>query len=480
MQRVTACYTASILPEHQGNPLIEALPPKLSWVELMKSFSNYPDLAVDIRSHPNPLVREEYLTRLKELRQPLPIYYECFRAIERALKQGYSAKNPFTPTMVQYLHYPVNERPNIEPVTGYFVPKAETITLVGESGTGKTSMIEQILHYFPQVIEHSSYQGQSNRLGMQVVWVKIDCPSNASVRDLCEELLAQLDLAMQREKTSPAGTIGGLVRQIEQQIKSSFLGMLIIDEMQRLRFKRTGGENNLLNFLHSLINNLGVPIFFCANPPFEETLAKTLKAARRAESGGYFTMQVLNRNSDAWEAFIHELWELQWTNVYNELTDELNGKIYDLSVGNLDLAHRIYREAQRLVIGSGDERITIGTLEAADALACGLSVETDEIKRIKADIALPRRRHELNNHTSHQTLLENSGSVNADQGSDITKPQHSEFKHQLMEIMTNVNLSSRLKDPDLLQQAAGSANPINFLRVHGVLLDDPLTHFSSC
>ncbi|MEZ9133942.1 AAA family ATPase, partial [Vibrio breoganii] len=102
---------------------------------------------------------------------------------------------------------------------------------------------------------------------------------------MCEEILSTLDLTLDREKTKPAGTIGALVRQLEQCMKSSFIGMLVIDEMQNLKFKRTGGENNLLKFLHRLMNKLGVPLFFVANPPFDQSLIKELKAARRAESG---------------------------------------------------------------------------------------------------------------------------------------------------------------------------------------------------
>ncbi|MCF2825921.1 MULTISPECIES: hypothetical protein [unclassified Pseudoalteromonas] len=113
-----------------------------------------------IRQHTNPLVREEYTSRLKQLRQPFFIYYECFRAIETAIKNGYASKNPLSPTTAQYLYYPVDARPDIEPKTGYFEPKAETITLIGDSGVGKTSMLEQILNYLPAVIEHKAYQNR--------------------------------------------------------------------------------------------------------------------------------------------------------------------------------------------------------------------------------------------------------------------------------------------------------------------------------
>lgn len=476
MRRLKAVYHEAILPEHKGNPLIEALPPKKGRDELMQSFGNYPELDEHIREHDDPLLREEYTSRLKELRQPLPLYYECFRAIESAIKDGYSSKNPFSPATAQYLHYPIDDRPSITPNGGFFEPKGGGLTLVGESGIGKTSMLEQILNYFPSVIEHDVYQDKTMLLKEQVVWIKVDCPNNSSVRDLCEEILASLDLAVGSGKSKTAGTIGGLVRQIEQRIKSSFLGILVIDEMQRLVFKRTGGENNLLNFLHSLVNKLGVPIFFCANPPFNDTLARSLKAARRAESAGYFTMEMLERDSYAWEAFIGELWEIQWTSVYNELTDELNDKIYQLSVGNLDMAHRIYRDAQRLVIGSGDENMTVAVLEHAYALACGLSSKTQEIKHRREENALPRR-PKKRLEAEERTFKSDSKSNVASTG-DITRVQHPEFELQLREIQGDIDLSKRINDPDLFQRAGQNENPLDHLNRDGFLCNDPLTQFA--
>jgi hypothetical protein len=463
-----AIYHDAILPEHRGNPLIEALPTKSSWETVMEVFSNYPDYAEDIAEHPNPLVRDEYLNRIEELRQPLTDYEACFRAIERAIKKGYSAKNPLSPTTAQYLHYLVDERPEIEPRTGFFQPKGEGLTLIGESGVGKTSMLEQVLSYFPSVIEHESYKGHPLNLRKQVVWIKVDCPSNSSVRDLCEEILSSLDLSLDREKTKPAGTIGALVRQLEQCIKSSFLGMLVIDEMQNLQFKRTGGENNLLRFLHRLVNKLGVPLFFVANPPFDQTLVKELKAARRAESGYHHTMSVLAKESDSWKAFIAQLWNYQWTNVYTELTDELNHSLHLLSVGNIDMASRTYREAQRLVIGNVDERITVSTLEAGNAIACGLSRQTNEVKELISAIVLPTGKQRRSMKVDQQKVL------TVDKTGDITKPQHPEFSSKLIELLGAVDLLDRIKDPDIFQQATGLEDPIAFLRQQKLMLDDPL------
>ena len=475
MRKEKAKYNKAILPEHQGNPLIEALNPKANQKTVMEAFSYYPELDEQIRQHPDPLVREEYTVRLKNLRQPLPLYYKCFRAIEDAIKAGYSAKNPLSPTTAQFLHYPVDERPDIPPHTGYFEPKGDVITLIGESGVGKSSMLEQVLNYFLNVIEHDNYNGQVMEHRHQIVWLKVDCPNNSSVRDLCEEILVSLDQAIGNEHTKPESTIGKLTRQIEQKIKASFLGILVIDEMQCLEFKRTGGENNLLNFLHSLVNKLGVPLFFCANPPFNDTLAKTLKAARRAESGGYFIMEALNRDSDAWDRFVHELWDLHWTNVTTELTEDLNNKLHALSVGNLDMAHRIYRDAQKLVIGSGDERITTAVLEQAYISACGLSSQTEEIISLRGQNTLPRR-HKLSVITELQTKNE------VDKGNkkviaDITRPQHPEFESQLRELQNAIDLPNRIADPDLLRRAADEEEPLKYLRSNEILCDSPLVQF---
>lgn len=472
MRNERATYQDAILPEHQGNPLIEALPTKQTWENVMEVFSNYPEYSEEIADHPDPLVRDEYLNRIEEIRQPLTDYEACFRAVERAIKKGYSAKNPLSPTTAQYLHYLVDERPDIEPRTGFFQPKGDGLTLIGESGVGKTSMVEQVLSYFPNVIEHDLYKGQPLELRKQVVWIKVDCPSNSSVRDLCEEILSTLDLTLDREKTKPAGTIGALVRQLEQCMKSSFIGMLVIDEMQNLKFKRTGGENNLLRFLHRLMNKLGVPLFFVANPPFDLSLVKELKAARRAESGYHHAMSVLARDSVSWNAFVDQLWQYQWTNVYTELTEELNDSLHALSVGNIDMASRTYREAQRLVIGCDDERITPATLESGNAVACGLSRQTEEVNDLKVAISLPKGRKRSTR------SIENPVVKTVDKTGDITKPQHPEFASKLIELVEAVDLKARIDDPDLFQQAAGLENPMSYLRSRNIVLDDPLSELA--
>lgn len=221
------------------------------------------------------------------------------------------------------------------------------------------------------------------------------------------------------------------------------------------------------------MNKLGVPLFFVANPPFDISLIKELKAARRAESGYHHTMSVLARDSVSWVAFVEQLWQYQWTSVYTELTEELNDTLHALSVGNIGMASRTYREAQRLVIGSDDERITPVTLRAGNATACGLSRQTEEVNELKDTIfTLPKGKQRNTQKTLKTTVK------TVDKTGDITKPQHPEFSKRLIELVEATDLSTRINNPDIFQQAAGLEDPMSYLSSLDITLDDPLTELA--
>ena len=477
-----AIYHEAILPEHRGNPLIEALPPKVEDDELVIKLSNYPERLVE-ETTLEAIERLDYLTRLKTLRQPLPLYFDVFRAIEMAIKEGYSAKNPLSPTTMNYLHYSSENRPNVEPRTGFFKPKGSGITIIGESGVGKTCMLEQVLNCFPDVIEHRYYQNKVLAIP-QVVWIKVDCPDDSSVKGLCHRILEQIDQKLGQPPTKPAGTIALLLQQIESKMKSNFLGILVIDEMQNLNLAKAGGADRLLGFLHNLVNNLGIPILFCANPPFDELLSKSFKSARRAESSGYFDVELM-KNDDEWELFVDELWCLQWTNVETPLTPSLNNKLYSLSAGNMDLAVRIYYSAQKAIIGSSDERITEEVLDLGASIAIRATKQlTEEMRKKNAISILKRNRKEgnaeLNNHRSEDSSTKeviNTKSKTVTISGDLTRPHHPEFADALTEIGLAEDLINRVLDTSLIQRASEEANALETLKQSGILCDEPLEVF---
>jgi len=464
-----AVYQNLMYPEFSGNPLIEALPKKLSQPELLDALKVYPQLPSDFRFSGDDMDREDYLHNIELLRQPLEIYFDVFRAIERAIKQGYSAKNPLSPTTQLFLHYPVDEPVSVLPKTGKFVSRGKGITLIGESGTGKTSMLEQILLHFPQVIRHHQYNGQQLGFMNQVVWIKVECPDKSSVRELCEEILSSLDEAVGNPLTKPASQHSDLMFQIEQRIKSSHLGMLVIDEMQNISFQRTRGESGLLKFLKKIVNRFGVPIVFCANPPFDETLVVKPQNARRSENGGAFYMRRLARDSVGWREFVSQLWQLQWTNVDTPLTETLERKLYELSVGNIDFACRTYAEAQRLVMGTDDETICEIVLQDAYERACVLSSRANDVLLARESMTM----------LAEQKVVireENNVEVRPLQPfiPSVDRPQHPEFYEPLRQVLLSGTLREDILDPNIVRQAAQDQCPLDSLRARGLLCEDPL------
>ncbi|ABN63783.1 ATP-binding protein [Shewanella baltica] len=472
-----ACYQKAILPEHVGNALIESLPKKLTDEELVDKLANYPKCLTEDTQN-DPEIRAEYLTRIKRLRQPQLVYFDVFRAVEIAIKDGYSAKNPLSPTTMNYLHYSLEDRPIIEPNTGFFKPKGCGITIIGESGVGKTSMLEQVLSIYPDVIKHQSYSGMSLPL-TQVVWLKVDCPDDSSVKGLCHRILDEIDRKLDIKDTKPQNTIALLIKQIEAKMKSNYLGILVIDEMQNLNTAKAGGAERLLGFLHNLMNNLGIPILFCANPPFDKLLSKTLKAARRAESGGYFDIGLLKNSEDEWGLFVDELWKLQWTNVQTPLTQDLSDRLFNLSVGNMDLAVRIFYASQRAVIGSLNERITTDVLDKGASIAIRASKSTtDELR-----LSLLKRKNESKKETPNNEASEEAKVITESKGKfvtipgDLSRPHHPEFAERITELQYEDDLHALIEDPALIQRASEEEHPLDMLKSAGLFCEDPLKTF---
>lgn len=478
MTKVIARYNEAILPEHRGNPLIEALPPLMDDTEILISMSNFPPLDEFIRWNESASVREHYVDRIKHFRCPQTNYIECYKYLTRIIRDGYAPRNPLKSSTQQYLHYYGDERPDIEPADGYFHPNADTLTIVGISGSGKTTMLEQVLGHFPQVIQHTQYNGVYPGVSDQVIWVKVNCPYNASVRELCESILLILDNVLGLEPTKPASRNGGLARQIAQRIKAAFLGVLVIDEMQRLKFSRTGGESTLIDFLHEIVDSLGVSLVFCGNHPFEETLSKKLRVARRAESGGFMNISPPGYNTTDWQSFINYLWPLQWTNVETPLTQELNETLFLLSKGNMAVAQMIYRKAQMIVIGSGNEVINKAVLRSAlprllasseEFISTQITVPPPPFRPVPANARNDERSSAVNSNRNRQKA---SSVVVV---GDLSRPQHTELADRTMKVLNTFEESmSRVKYSSVFRTLANGNKSFAHLSAYGLLCTEPV------
>ena len=162
---------------------------------------------------------------------------------------------------------------------------------------------------------------------------------------------------------------------------------------------------------------------------------------------------------------------MQWTNIETVLTEELDSKIFDLSAGNIDLAHRIYIKAQCLVIGSNDESITVSLLDKAFSLACGLTSNNLEFIAKKEELrSVPRR--------SKSTVMSNKAISKPKITVDIQRALHPEFELKLNELKASETIFEMVKKPHVFQQVKHDGFSKECVMAEGLILNDPLLQFS--
>lgn len=355
-ERVLALYRESPVPAYHGNPLIEALPPIRSPDELKQLAPIRPPITPRERKLP-PHERKHCVQSGLKLFVPLSCFYPLEEHISLSIRGGYAQRRVeeprFWPTSLEQVEkYSFEQR-----ASGIFLPTAHHGYLVGVSGMGKTITVERILLMYPQAIAHATYKGK-NMGFVQLVWLKLDCPADASVKGLCVNIIHALDLILgtdyvRRYLKGKIVTVDHLMPLIARLATLHCLGLLIIDEIQHLRpaFTR-GGSQAMLNFFVNLSNSIGVPILlvgtFAALPLFDGEF----RQMRRMDGHGPFAWLPM-KPGKSWDAFTKELWNYQYLEKPVDwepgLPETLRGETYGIP----DYAVKVFLAAQIRGITNG-------------------------------------------------------------------------------------------------------------------------------
>ncbi|WP_226833955.1 ATP-binding protein [Acidithiobacillus ferrooxidans] len=311
-----------LLPEFRDNPFINRLPPQLSQRKAWQFLSDPPEFSPAERSYPIHL-RMNCLYRLRRFFEPLEHHLRLESAFSTLLRQGYVSRNPLQTDYIRRLQ-DGHERILARDLTAgrhYVGGTAEGFALIGASGAGKSTAINRILSYYPQVITHDEPFSLQ-----QVVWLKLDCPHQGSPKQLCMHFFQELDLALGTRTFAQFGKtrnpVDLMMAQMAQLANRHALGVLIIDEIQHLTLAKGVGRDALLNFLVTLINTIGIPVITIGTMGALSLFQDDFRQARRANGLGCAVWERLPPES-AWDHFVNVLWKYQWTRQETPLTDEI-------------------------------------------------------------------------------------------------------------------------------------------------------------
>lgn len=305
---LSATYAPSPIKAFAGNPLIEALPAiktDTDWLAQLLSLPAFDPEEV----HQEAYLRCYYVSELKEFFQPTARHLELARRLDLLIRTGYRHRHPLQTGRVKTLQRLYDEAQAGGNSTVRYEPNKPicSMSLIGVSGGGKTTTTEAILASYYQYIHHPAHDLH------QIVWLKAECPKDGSIKELALNVLRAFEavLGIPFAPTGVHSTASGLLAKVKQLAMTYHLGVLVLDELQNLCVKKSGGREEMLNFFQELVNELRIPVVLLGTFKASSVLGLDLRHARRNSAGGGMEWKPLEFN-DEWRSLVRTLWRYQW------------------------------------------------------------------------------------------------------------------------------------------------------------------------
>lgn len=373
IHQVEAKYIHAIDPMHQGNLLIESLPPMRNWKQCNEDFEKLPAWTPDVRKE-EQLVRYQLADQLSDFRIAREVIPDIDMEIHSALMRCYKQRIPYE------IPGSTSEQVGFYKTTRATVPGS---LILGDSGAGKTTAVLHALSYIPQLIVHE----MKNARMYQIPYINVSCSPDGSVKtffDLCIEELERItgEIFYQKAKAT-ADDKARLFRNLALRFN---IGVIIVDEIQNLLKAK---NKIILNQFLMLSNDLSIPFVFVGTnqvlPFLRESAFFTQRRIGREIHVKRFQKDLL------WDDFLNKLWEFQWTRKPIPLTPDMNQTFYEQSGGIIDRAIELYRNSQKKAIQMGIDEPEMFTPEFVRSIS-----ETD---------------YSLSNEGLHTLALEGSGTT---------------------------------------------------------------------
>ena len=366
---ISADYRETGIPRYNNNPFIEALPPILEPKSVIDALRSRVDIVYSDK-RASPTKRAHLLVGLmNNFFQPIIRHVQLERKLSIMLRECYVGRNLKSGNLAHHLQEGYKRVKDGESASfqyGSLESTASSLAFIGCSGSGKTTTVNRILTTYPQCIYHEKHNFN------QIVYLKIDCPHDGSLKNLCLHFFRAIDNVLDTNYQNRYGqkrhSIETLMNLMGQLSNHHAIGLLIIDEIQHLSISKSGGDEKMLNFFVTLVNTINLPVVMIGTPKARFLFERDFRSARRgAGIGSVFWEQMkkesCGENSNEWQSFTNTLWKYQWLKEdVTELSDEIRNVWYELSQGILDIVVKIFVLAQFKAIESGIEKITVTVL----------------------------------------------------------------------------------------------------------------------
>lgn len=374
---VDAIYVTPELPEWADNLLISGLPLALDKIQAGARLAQEPKYDEHLRTAPEYVRRLLLQNAMKFLFVPLDVHLDLHQRLQCAIRVGYSDRNPLAADYVTHLETRLDKFDQYasqgENVMDGSATAASGFNILGLSGGGKSRGLLKCLHLLPQTIRHSRFRGQ-NYTCKQLVWLKLDCPFDGNIRGLCLQFFNTVDAILGTDyRWNYAGKSripNEMLSDMALVAANHSLGVLVVDEIQRLSLAKSGGADKMLNFFVQLVNTIGVPVILVGTYKGMSVLSGEFSQIRRGTGQGDMIWDRME-NDAQWHHFVESLWRYQYVRKDSSPDDRdkdgstLSEVLYDETQGIIDFAVKLFTFAQERAIETGLERIDAGVIRKA-------------------------------------------------------------------------------------------------------------------
>src|SRR5260370_20644350 len=129
--------------------------------------------------------------------------------------------------------------------------------------------------------------------------------------------------------------------------ENHYIGVLVIDEIQRLSVAKSGGAEILLNFFIQLVNEIGIPVVLVGTYKALQVLSRQFSQMRRGTGQGDLIWDRM-QNDKEWQQFVKKLFRAQYTRKKFAPDDPATSSSQNDSSGNppKTLSDVLYDESQ--------------------------------------------------------------------------------------------------------------------------------------
>ncbi|QTN22213.1 ATP-binding protein [Rhizobacter sp. AJA081-3] len=350
-----ANYQATGVSRFKGNPFIEALPQledrKLDFLEAL---AHYPEMPTAATRKSGEMIRLMEMNQINDIVVPFAEYEQTAVAMANMLRDSYVARHPDSPSDRRRRHALATQGRSQMPFPSDWRTSGSGHLLIAISGMGKTTLAKAFLLRYQQLIVHQSYCGKALRC-VQVPHLSLRVPHDGTLRGLCLQFFDVVDRLLGTEFRKEAlalRSIAPMALQMTKVASALSLGLLVIDELQNLRYAMGKNAEYVLNLISDLIEHAGTSVLTIATPAVQPVIEGSIRNGRKMASAGQTVLRPMTLGDPQWKLFCETYWDYTYTKRKPRLSKEILKAWHRVSAGNSAFAATAFGLAQRHAIGT--------------------------------------------------------------------------------------------------------------------------------